>query len=150
MFKLQLLMVPVDFSEASERALDYAIELARPFGARICVVHVYQLPVYSFPDGVFMPGAEMAVQLSTAAQKSLDALITNKGDAGVALQPLLLEGTPWEEINRVAMEQKADMIVLGTHGRRGFTRALMGSVAETVIRTAVIPVLAIREPHEEP
>jgi nucleotide-binding universal stress UspA family protein len=144
MFKLEQLLVPVDFSETSERALDYALELARRVGADVALVHVYQLPVWGFPDGAIVPAADLASQLSVGAQRSLDQCVERRAAPGASVRGFLREGVPWEEINELARALHADLIVIGTHGRRGIARALLGSVAETVVRTAEVPVLVIR------
>ncbi len=148
MLQLRRILVPVDFSETSDRALDEAIELASKFGATITVLHAYQIPVYGFPDGAFITGADIASQLSSAAQQRLDALVQARRAKGVELTAVLRSGVPWEEIDAVAKTSGADLIVIGTHGRRGLSRALLGSVAENVIRTTTLPVLTIKGPHE--
>jgi nucleotide-binding universal stress UspA family protein len=145
---LRRILVPVDFTETSDRALGYAIELARKFDASITVMHAYQIPVYGFPDATYITAAELATQISNAAQKRLDALVEANKTAAGELASVLRDGVPWEEINAVAGEVKADLVIIGTHGRRGLARALLGSVAENVIRTSTIPVLVIHGPRE--
>jgi nucleotide-binding universal stress UspA family protein len=149
MLSLRQILVPVDFTETSDRALDYAVEVARKFDASITVLHAYQIPVYGFPEGAYITSADVASQLSTAAQGRLDAMVESQKLAGVPMVSLLRDGVAWEEINTVAQENKADLIIIGTHGRRGLARALLGSVAENVIRTAKIPVLVIHGPRDE-
>jgi nucleotide-binding universal stress UspA family protein len=149
MLQLRQVLVPVDFTETSERALSYALELARKFEASITILHAYQIPVYGFPDGAYITAADVAAQLSTAAQGRLDSIIESQKLAGVPMVSVLRDGVAWEEINAVAQEIKADLIIIGTHGRRGLARALLGSVAENVIRTAKIPVLVIHGPRDE-
>ena len=148
MISLQHILVPVDFSETSDRALDYAIELAQKFGGDITVMHAYQIPVYGFPDGAFITGADVATQISQAAQERLDATVRSRKDRGVAMTGVLRDGVPWEEVQAVAAQVSADLVVIGTHGRRGLARALLGSVAENVIRTCDLPVLVIHGPRE--
>ncbi len=149
MLELRQILVPVDFTETSERALSYAVEVARKFEASITVLHAYQIPVYGFPDGAYITAADVAAQLSTAAQGRLDSIIESQKLAGVPIVSVLRDGVAWEEINAVAQEIKADLIIIGTHGRRGLARALLGSVAENVIRTAKIPVLVIHGPRDD-
>ena len=148
MFTLRRLLVPVDFTETSVRALGYAIELARRFEAKITIMHAYQVPVYGFPDAAYITSAELAAQISNVAQQRLDAMIDAHKTDGVELVAILRDGVAWEEINTVAGEIKADLIVIGTHGRRGLARALLGSVAENVIRTSTVPVMVIHGPRE--
>ncbi len=148
MFTIARILVAIDFSETSERALAFAIELARKVGASITVLHVYQIPIYGFPDGALIAGPEVAARLASAAQESLDATMARHRGCDVELTPMLREGVAWEEIGAAADEVKADMLVIGTHGRRGLARALLGSVAENVIRTVALPVLTIHGPRE--
>ena len=149
MLTIRRILVATDFTETSERALEFGIELARKFDAAITLVHAYQIPAMGFADGGYIAGAEVAAQLATAAQNRLDAMVESKKTAGVLTQAILRDGVAWEEINAVAKEVEADLIVIGTHGRRGLARALLGSVAENVIRTSTIPVLVIHGPRDE-
>lgn len=144
------ILVPVDFSDTSERALDYAVDLAKPLGATVVVMHSYELPVYGFPDGAFVATVEMATRIMNGAQAGLDAEVEKHKGAGVAMKTVLRQGIPVDEVHSVADEVNADLIVVGTHGRRGLARALLGSVAENVIRTSSRPVLAIRGGEKSP
>ncbi len=149
MLSMRQILVPVDFTETSENALAYAVEVARKFEAPITVLHAYQIPVYGFPEGAYITTADVASQLSTAAQTRLDSMVASHKVSGVPMTSTLRDGVPWEEVNAVAQEIEADLIIIGTHGRRGLARALLGSVAENVIRTAKIPVLVIHGPRDE-
>lgn len=143
------IVVPIDFTETSGRALDYALDLAATFRAEVTVLHAYQIPVYSFPDGAFITGADIATQISNAAQQQLNEAVAAREDRGVKMTAVLRDGVAWEEVNTVAGQVHADLIVIGTHGRRGLARALLGSVAENIIRTSTVPVLTIHGPREE-
>jgi nucleotide-binding universal stress UspA family protein len=147
-FTVRSILAPVDFGAGSDHALEYALDLAAALGATVHVLHVYQIPVYGFPDGAFLAGPEIATRLSEAAQKGLDMLVTRVAARGVKVQGHLRQGNPADEITEAAKTLNVDMIVLGTHGRRGIAHALMGSVAERVVRTSTVPVLSIRTPHE--
>ena len=148
MLQIQRILVPIDFTETSDRALDYAIELAQKVGATVTVMHAYELPIYGFPDGALVATADVATRISQASQEALHAAISKREGRGVALTTVLRDGVPWEEIASVANELDADLIVVGTHGRRGLRRAILGSVAENVIRTSARPVLTIHAPPE--
>jgi nucleotide-binding universal stress UspA family protein len=148
MVPIKKILVPIDFSETSNHALDYAIDLAKSLGASITVAHSYVIPLYAFPDGAIITSPELAAQLSDAAQKNLDKAVSARKERGVELTSVLTTGVPFEEVTRLAQELRVDLIVMGTHGRRGLPRALLGSVAETVIRTSSIPVLAIHGPRD--
>jgi nucleotide-binding universal stress UspA family protein len=146
---LRQILVPVDFTETSDRALGYSVELARKFDAAVAIMHAYQIPVYGFPDGAYITTADVASQISNVSQARLDSLVDSQKLANVPMVGILRDGVAWEEINSVADEIHADLIIIGTHGRRGLARALLGSVAENVIRTAKVPVLVIHGPRDE-
>jgi nucleotide-binding universal stress UspA family protein len=141
------ILVPIDFTETSERALDYAVDLAKRLGANVTVMHAYELPIYGFPDGALVASVDVATRISQASQEGLDAALEKRQGSGVALRAILRDGPPAEEIATVALEQKADLVVLGTHGRRGLRRAIMGSVAEEVVRACTCPVLTVHDPN---
>jgi nucleotide-binding universal stress UspA family protein len=141
--EIRRILCPVDFSEPSERALDFAVELAPKFGAELHLVHVYQLPVYALPDGAVMVGPEFTAQVTTELGKALEALAAPRRSAIESLQTHLVEGVPYREIHRMAEELGADLIAMGTHGRTGIRHLLLGSVAERVVRTAKVPVLTV-------
>ncbi|MBL8613562.1 MAG: universal stress protein [Myxococcales bacterium] len=138
------LLVPVDFSDTSESALNYAIDLARTLGAKVTVLHAYEIPVVGLPEGAMVLTADVAGRIMTASQAALDAEIAKHKDDGVAIEAVLKSGDPRDVVVETAKELGCDLIVIGTHGRRGIARALLGSVAESVLRTAPVPVLAIR------
>ena len=139
-------IVPIDFGETSLFALDYAIEIAKQLGASITVMHALELPIYGFPDGAFVANAEVAGKITDGATAGLHAAIDARKHAGVSLESVLRQGAPDEEIEALAKSMGADLIVIGTHGRRGLARALLGSVAEKVVRMAPCPVLTIHGP----
>ena len=141
-------LVPVDFGEVADHALSYAIDLAKGTGATVHVLHVYTIPVYGVvPDGGFVTSPETAVKLSEAAQHGLNRLIDAHKAEGVTLNALLREGTAAAEIVEVAKEVSADLVVIGTHGRRGIAHALLGSTAEKVVRACAAPVLTLKLPE---
>ncbi|WP_437951748.1 universal stress protein [Sorangium sp. So ce296] len=146
---MKTLLLAHDFDETSERALDTAIELARKLSAKVVVAHVYSVPVYTFPEGSsLIPSAEDAARLAEAAQRSLDQVLARRrAVTDVEISGTLRAGAPDEEICRLADEIGADMIVIGTHTRGAVARALLGSVAQRVVRSAKVPVLTIRGPQ---
>jgi nucleotide-binding universal stress UspA family protein len=137
------ILVPIDFTDVSTHALDWALELAASVGASITVMHSYAIPMVGFPDGALIPTPQVATDLAEAAQKALDAAVQGRRGGAVPLDAVLREGEAWEEIVSVADEIDADLIVVGTHGRHGLARALLGSVAEHVVRTSHRPVLTL-------
>jgi nucleotide-binding universal stress UspA family protein len=140
------ILVPHDFSETAQAAFDYAVELANKLKARITVMHAYELPSYGYPDGIAFT-AEVAGNIQRASEDGLEAVAAKANQPGLEIGKVLRQGSAWSQIDAVAKELKADLIVMGTHGRQGITRALLGSVAEKVVRTAPCPVLTVRE-HE--
>ena len=143
MKRIQQVLVATDFSEIATRALDEAVDLAEQLGAKVTLVHSYEIPIYGFPDGILVATSDVVAGLMRAGQTGLEAAIEKRKDRKVEITPVLRDGTPWEEVNKVAEDVKADVIVVGTHGRRGLARALLGSVAERILRTATRPVLVV-------
>lgn len=148
---MKTLLLAHDFDETSELALDTAIELARKLSAKVVVTHVYSVPVYTFPEGSsLIPSAEDAARIAAAAQRSLDQVLERRrGTQDVEISGVLRAGVPDEEICRLADELGADMIVIGTHARGAVARALIGSVAQRVVRASKVPVLTVRAPQRE-
>jgi nucleotide-binding universal stress UspA family protein len=133
------LLVAVDFEEPSRRAVTVARELAGALGADLCLLHTYLLPVYTYPGLEPAMPVEFSAGITTAATRALQAFAAEVG----VERTLLREGDPAPTIVAVGREISAAMIVMGTHGRRGLSHALLGSVAEKVVRTSDIPVLTV-------
>lgn len=137
------ILVPTDLSEGAEQALEYACELARRLDAEIHLLNVVGIPALGVPELGVALTSTVIDQLVTENQAALDQIARTKCTARLG-QVLIKAGDPRDTINRTAQELGADLIVMGTHGRRGITRALLGSVAETVVRTAPCAVLTVR------
>jgi nucleotide-binding universal stress UspA family protein len=139
------ILCPIDFSDASKAALEAAAEVAKRYGAKVALFHAYPVPGYTFPDGSFVASSKMLDELSEQAQRHLEewkAIAEGLGIADVEIATAI--GEPAHEILAFAKAQKADLLVLGTHGRTGIQHALMGSVAERVVRRSTCPVLTVR------
>lgn len=137
------ILVPTDFSACSEHALDYAVELAARLDARVHLLSVIGVPSYGVPElGVGITAA-MVDNLIADNQRALDQLGREKK---LVAETLVRVGDARDVILQTAEELKADLIVMGTHGRRGLSRALLGSVAEMIVRTSPVPVLTVRGP----
>ena len=137
------ILVPIDFSEQSEKAAAAACALVAKTGGTLHLLHAYVIPVESIglAHTVSQHYVEQFVKDSTAQLKEM----ADKFCKDTALGPfLVVSGDPREVITDEAKRLHADLIVMGTHGRRGLTRALMGSVAESVARTAHCSVLVVR------
>jgi nucleotide-binding universal stress UspA family protein len=138
------ILVPTDLSAHAEAAFDYACELAVKLDATVHLVNVIGIPAMGVPElGVAVTSA-MIESMLAENQKALDALAARHRDRVRLGQTLMKTGDARDMIDQAAAEVGADLIVMGTHGRRGVSRALLGSVAETVVRTAPCPVLTIR------
>ena len=141
------ILCPIDFSDASRAALQVAAELARRFGAKVALFHAYPVPGYTFPDGSFVASTKMLEELADQARRHLEewkAIATGLGITSVETATAV--GEPAYEIVAYAKDKAVDLVVVGTHGRTGLTHALMGSVAERVVRKAPCPVLSVRPP----
>jgi universal stress protein A len=138
------ILVPVDFSAGSETALDYAVELAAKLDAKVYILHVLGLSGLGVPE----LGAALAPEVIDSMVRDSDTALAKLADArrsrATIADPLLRTGDARDVILHIAEEVTADLIVMGTHGRRGVGRALLGSVAESIVRTAPCPVLTIR------
>lgn len=137
---IRTIICPVDFSETASGALRAAIDLAGQFGASVEVVHVVDIPHPSTPainDGI-----------RDNAKNELESYLHHWPDTDVPLTSALIEGSPASAIAKHAADAGSDLIVISTHGRSGITRAMLGSVAERLVRMATCPVLTV--PASEP
>ena len=149
MGRIRRILHPSDFSPASRRAFATSVDLAKTNRAELLVVHVLA-PIV--PMGGGMGGgyvtARVYEDLDASAraygQKELDALVAKAKKAGVRAKALLLDGIVHDRITRAARAQRADLIVIGTHGRTGLARLFLGSVAGRVVATATCPVMTVR------
>jgi nucleotide-binding universal stress UspA family protein len=141
---MAVILAATDFTETSDRAVDWAISLAARLGSSVTIMHAYEIPIIGFPDGAIVATPEIATRLADASRAALDSVVAQRRVRGVPLDAVLREGPAWEEINAVADQIDAELVVIGTHGRRALARALLGSVAEKVIRTATRPIVTIR------
>ena len=138
------ILVPTDFSEYADYALDYAIEIAKAFTAHLTFLHVIHLTPLAMGDiGVsgLVPYLE---EIETDAQQRMQTLLNRVHQEGLQGETAIVQGVPFQAIVDMAESQHIDLIVMGTHGRTGLTHVLMGSVAERVVRMAPCPVLVTR------
>ena len=137
------ILVPTDLSEGAEQALEYACELGQLLGSQIHLLNVISIPALGVPELGVALTATMIDDLVVGNQDALDRLARTRCTANLG-QVMVRTGDARDVINQTAQELGIDLIVMGTHGRRGLTRALLGSVAETVVRTAPCAVLTVR------
>jgi nucleotide-binding universal stress UspA family protein len=143
MFKPRVILHPTDFSPSSEYAFHIAVDLAKEHGANLLVLHV----VETLGAGNLTYGEAISQVQPEGYQRRLWDDFRRRipaVPAAVTVEPLLAEGEPAKEIDRVAREQHCDLIVMGTHGRTGLDHLLMGSVAERVVRQVPCPVLVVK------
>ena len=138
---------PTDFSTGAAQAFEMAIDVARRFEAHLTILHVSAPPVYigHFGDGYGMSTEQLAM-LKADQDRYLDQFRARALEAGVPCTTVSIEGFANEAIVEQAAARNIDLIVLGTHGRTGLGRLLLGSVAERVLRAAKCPVLTVRHP----
>lgn len=140
---MRKILFPTDFSHTGDAALALATSLARERGATLLVVHVEEPPA-AYGGGEMYYG--MPDPMTEDLQRMLNAVVPP--DPAVPYEHRLITGDPASAITRLAQEEEVDLIVMGTHGRTGLMRFLMGSVAEAVVRRAPCPVLTLRQPGE--
>lgn len=137
------ILVPVDFSEPSERAVEVACELAGLSGGCVELLHVCPVDPRVYPLGwVLTEGAERDIR--GAGEKALEEWRQRAAGSGVDVTATVLLGIASETISAVARERETDMIVMGTRGRTGLEHVVLGSVAERTLRLAPCPVLTVR------
>jgi nucleotide-binding universal stress UspA family protein len=145
MLAIKTILFPTDFSERAEYGFHLACALARDYGARMLIAHVKMPPAVLYGEMGALP-PEPAEMEEAMRDKLLEV---RPLDANIPYDHFFMVGEPSEEIVRLANEEHVDLIVMGTHGRRGLGRLLMGSVAERVVRTANCPVVTVKSPVAE-
>ena len=148
-FTLKKVLVPVDFSPCSRKALQYAVAFARQFRAHLTLLHV--LPANYFIGSEFGP-IDFPLpekELREGSERELAAVAAREVGTAAPVETVLRQGQPVQEIVRFASEADIDLILLSTHGRTGLKHVLMGSVAENVVRYSPCPVLVVREFEHE-
>jgi len=150
MVTYQNILFCTDFSENAQAALPFAVDLAKKYGARLHILHVYQEPghvaEFEISSNVKMDWIRVAHLMGTEMEKKLDALGEKVTQELGACQSKLLRGRPPAEIVRYAKENQIDLIVMSSHGLSGLEHALFGSTTERVLRESPCHVLVIRRP----
>ena len=151
MIRLTKLLVPTDFSEDSEQAARYAVELAKRFQAEVHCIHVVDIPADLLSTSDYYmtgPSEQFIDQIREESKKNLEAF-AEKNLEGAQVRTAFLEGSPFVEIIRYARDQQIDLVVIATHGRTGLQHVLFGSVAEKVVRKAPCPVLVVKREERD-
>jgi universal stress protein A len=135
-------LAPIDFSNRSRELLQYAAAFAREHESRLILLHVVEPVIYSADLGTFAaPLQTISYEMKKAAQEKLAEWA--KEEAGISVRTIVVVGTPFQQITNAAAREKADLIILTTHGFTGLKHILMGSTAERVVRHAACPVLTL-------
>ncbi len=146
------ILVPHDFSASANHATAIARDEAKLHGGTLVLLHVIELPTQLGPDAVIVPpetGAPISIKQYAlqSAEAHLQDIAARLAKDGVTARGAVVIGAAVDEINRAADAERADLIVMGTHGRTGLRHLVAGSVAERVVRTSKVPVLTIRHPE---
>jgi universal stress protein A len=147
--KIKRILAAVDFSEITGAVVGHGLYLARVFGAELKLVHVVHIPPFAeattWMPPVISSAAEQDLreEITAGVEKKLNEISDQCGESCPQVEAIIREGIPFQEIIDCAKELECDLIVLGTHGRTGFARAIIGSVAERVVRAAPCSVFCI-------
>jgi nucleotide-binding universal stress UspA family protein len=146
MSRIRRVLHPTGLSRASAAAFKRAIDMARANKAELLLVHVMNPVIPVMGDGYVSPDVyeDMEAAARAGSQKQLGRLILKAKRAGARVKGLLLEGVAHERIAQAARSRKADLVVIGTHGRTGFAKLFLGSVASRVVTVSPCPVLTVR------
>jgi nucleotide-binding universal stress UspA family protein len=153
MIEIRRILCPVDLSEHSRHALDHAVAVARWYGSSVTALHVFAtVPVAAYAPGSGGPGVVMTAPEREQVLAALKDFVAPAGQHDVPFDVLTRDGDPVREILAQSTDMAADLIVIGTHGRSGFERLVLGSVTEKVLRRAACPVLSVppRAPDVSP
>ena len=139
-----VILVATDFSDQADKAVDYAVELARKLDAKVRLIHGFVVPTLPGPESGLALPPDMIETMERDCKHALEQTVKRYHGSGVSIEATLKWEDPRHAVVDAAKELKADLIVIGTHGRKGLKRALLGSVAESVVRNAPCPVLTVR------
>lgn len=147
MINIKKVLFPTDCSEITKMSLDYAVEVARKFEAKLTIFNVTrELEIYGGDSDYLSPGnyKKMVEEAESDAGKRLKEYWEQAEVSDLEVELVQVKGNPFGEIIQFAQEKKMDIIVMGTHGRTGIQHIMMGSVAEKVVRYSPIPVLTVK------
>jgi nucleotide-binding universal stress UspA family protein len=149
MIAIKTILLPTDGSACSRKAMTYAMSLGSQYGGRVVAVHVID---QGWEEQTRIASVEIGPELmhklhegyAQEARRILDEVVSAGAKAGVSVETRMIKGIPFEGIVHLGKELPADVIIMGTHGHRGVSHFLLGSVAEKVVRNAPCPVLTVR------
>lgn len=145
------ILVPHDFSDGADHAATIALAEARTHGASVLLLHIVELMPHFGPETrlILPEGAQTPIGIHHYARSRAEAdlrQVAARLAGDIAIETFVREGNPIEEIADFARQKSVDLIVMGTHGRTGLRRVVVGSVAERMVRTSQVPVLTTRHP----
>lgn len=148
--EIKKIVYATDFSEGSAVALPYAVDLAKLYGAKLYLVHV----IYDFANttGWYVPHISLDSiykDMEAAAREQLEKCYIEDMKGVKEIERVVLTGVPYQEITKFTKDQKIDLIVLGTHGRKGIDRVVFGSTVEQISRNVPCPVFTVRIPEHQ-
>lgn len=135
----QDIVVATDYEPAAQRAADLACELAIQFEARLTLMHVWELVIPTYSERLALP----LDAIERAANEAMMAELDRVRPTFPAVQSLVVSGVAWRTVGDCVRAHGFDLVIVGTHGRRGLQRMVMGSVAERIVRTSSVPVLTV-------
>jgi nucleotide-binding universal stress UspA family protein len=143
MTRFRQILIPVDFEKPSQEALEVAIDFTLAFDAKLTLIHAWEVPSAAYAAMTVVP-ADLWTAIEQAATEQLKSTLEYVRKRLPRAEAILAKGPPAHEILAATDRTKADLIVMGTHGRRGLSHVLLGSVAEKIVRLSPVPVLTIR------
>jgi len=146
--RIRRILVPVDFSPNSRKAVTYAMAFARQFEATITFLHVVQVN-YAYGEFGAIDFSALEREMRAGAEKELAALLSSAQTVGLTASTVVREGSPAKVIADTAGELNSDLLIISTHGYTGLKHVLMGSIAEHVVRYSPCPVLVVREQEKD-
>jgi len=149
MINIKNILCPIDYSIYSEKALNYAIEFAGKYGAKLFLIHVLDIRFYDINDPDLYNVNIVDKETINKLKERLLKCVNEDTKGRISVDAIVLQGVPFTEIIKASKEYAIDLIVLGTHGRTGLSHAIMGSVAEKVVRKSPCPVLTVRHPEHD-
>ncbi|GJQ24190.1 MAG: universal stress protein [Planctomycetia bacterium] len=149
MISIRNILCPIDYSVYSEMALKYAIEFAEKYQAKLYLMHVLDIRVYDINNPELYNINIVDEETIEKLRERLLRCVNEDTRGRISVEALIIQGVPFAEIIKVSKEYGIDLIVIGTHGRTGLSHAIMGSVAEKIVRKAPCPVLTIRHPEHD-
>jgi nucleotide-binding universal stress UspA family protein len=148
--QLKTILFPTDFSQGARAAMDYAISLAQDYKAKLILLYVIQdisIAEWYIPSSI--SAADLVEDMQKSAEKEMEKWTAEVKAKVPSVESLVVRGVPFVEIIGTAKGKKADLIVIGTHGRTGIDHMLFGSTAEKVVRKSACPVLTVRMAGKE-